>query len=877
MRLRTLLRHLGREASSGRGKTFFFVLCLAVGVAAVVAVAGFGEGLDRGIRGEARQLLAADLAVRGRQPAPAAVVARLQAVPGAELTRVAEMLTVVAAGEDPDAAPGTAPPPSLLVEVKAVDGTYPFYGRLALEPDVALDALLAADAAVVAPELLGRLGVAVGDTLRIGGESFRITGVVGDEPDRVGAAFRLGPRLFLSGAGLERAGLEQLGSRVLYRTLVRLPPAATGEVDALAAELRSLLLAAREAGRWDVETFSEAQPELRQGLRQVDRYLGLAALLSLVIGGVGVAQTVRAWLARRMDAIAIYKCLGYRPRDILALYLGMAVVLGLVGSLLGILLGLGLQQVTAKILAGVLPVEYLRLWQPLALLRGVALGVGTAVVFALPPILAARRVPPVRVLRAGAEPLPPSRTVVVATGAALLLAVTAVAWWQSRSLLLGAAFAGGLAVAAAALAAAAVGLLRLAARPRTGARSWLRQGLAALARPGAASVGGVVALGLGVLVVLGMRLTERHLSGQLERDLPASAPSVFFVDIQPHQWQGMHDLLRRQGATHVDSVPVVMARIVSLGGRTVQELAAERDAQRGGEADDDERGDDDGGGDDDSGDDDGGPDRWALEREQRLTYLEELPDDNEIIAGALWSRPGVDEVSVEKDFADDLGVTVGSEIVFDIQGVRLPLTVTSLRTVEWDSFGINFFLVVEPGVLDDAPQNRIAAARLPAGSEQTTQDALAAAYPNVTMIRIRAVLEKITAILRRLGLGVRLLGLLTVLAGLVILAGAVSAAASRRGREVALLKTLGMTRGQVVSRFAVEYALTGTVAALIGSAGGVALAWSVVTRGLELEWQWRPGEIALAVLVTIALAVVSGLAASLPALQRRPIEVLRGE
>ncbi|HEX2611407.1 MAG TPA: FtsX-like permease family protein, partial [Gemmatimonadales bacterium] len=231
----------------------------------------------------------------------------------------------------------------------------------------------------------------------------------------------------------------------------------------------------------------------------------------------------------------------------------------------------------------------------------------------------------------------------------------------------------------------------------------------------------------------------------------------------------------------------------------------------------------------------------------------------------------------EQDFANDMGLHLGDLLTFDVQGIPVDLKVTSLRTVDWGTFGINFFLVVEPGVLDDAPQQRLAVAQLPRGSEQGLQDRLAAAYPNVTLLRIREILEKIVGVLDRIGLGIRFLGGFTVLAGIAILGGAISAGSARRGREVALLKTLGLTRRGVAATFAVEYALVGLVAGLIGTAGGLVLGWGVVTRGFELTWQPEALPVVIAVLGSVALTVLAGLAASLRALERRPIEVLRAE
>ncbi|HEX3129454.1 MAG TPA: FtsX-like permease family protein [Thermoanaerobaculia bacterium] len=864
MSLRFFLSTLARESRGARGRLLFFVACLSVGVAAVVAVAGMSASLDEGIRVEARQLLAADLAIEGRRPIPDLDFKKL-GLAGAQRTDLRETVTVALSGP-----PGTAGR-SQLVELKVVDGDYPFYGKLELRPQRRLSELIGPDTVVVGSELLSTLHLKQGDILRIGGAPFRIAGAVLSEPDRVSVSFTIGPRAFLAPSGLARTQLQGPGSRIGYKALLKLPPGFPAESIASAKERLEQALPGNQFYR--IETYKEAQPALRSSIDRVDRFLGLVALLSLFVGGIGVAQSVRAWLASRLDAIAVLKCLGMRPREIFPLYLGQTALLGLAGSLVGILLGSAVQLALPSLFPDLIPAELIRPWQPTALLRGLALGLGVAILFSLPSLSAVLRVPPARVLRRDAEPLPRHRWATALTLLALGGGIWGMATLQSRSLDLGSRFTGGIVLVTAALSGAALlisWMVRRLPRESLPGRIWMRHGLAAIARPGASTVSAIVALGLGVLVVLGMSLVERRLSNQLATAIPPDAPSAFLIDIQPDQWPGVEGILKKQGATRIDSVPVIMARISAIDGKTVEQLAGPDRRSRRREEDEEEE-------------DRGGPRdrqgarRWALTREQRLTYMTELPADNQIVEGRLWTDPNVAEVSVEKDFADDLGLKLGSLIRFDVQGVPVELTVTSLRTVDWQTFGINFFLVVEPGVLEKAPQQRLAAARLPKGSEQGLQDALAASYPNVTLLRVREILEKVAGVLARIGVGIRFLGGFTVLAGIAILGGAVSAGSARRGREVALLKTLGMTRKGVAGAFAVEYALIGLVAGLIGTVGAAVLAYMVVTRGFELTWALQPLPMTVALAASIGLAILAGLAASTRALERRPIEVLRTE
>jgi putative ABC transport system permease protein len=833
-----------RESRGSLSRFAFFVACLAVGVAAIVSVAGLSDGLDRSIRVEARQLLAADLAVSGLSPLPAEAEQFIDSRDDLERLSIKEMVTVVAT-----AGSGGVPGPSQVVELNVVGEGYPFYGELELDSQRPLAELLTENSVVAAPGLLARLGLVTGDELMVGGDSFTVAAAVLDEPDRVGGALTIGPRLFMSHAGLERAGLEAFGSRISHRSLIRLAgDADRAAVESLAEEIRELLPVTRFHR---VETYLEAQPTLREGIRRAERFLGLAALLSLLIGGVGVSQTVRSWLAGRLDAVAILRCLGFRPGEVVLLYLGQAAVLGLVGSLLGALLGTLLLAAVPRLLAEFLPVIDVAIFQPAALLRGMALGMGVALLFALEPLLAVGKVPPMRVLRRDVEPAEPGRVRRLLTGAVVVFGVFAAAAVQSGSVKRGLVFTLGVGAAAAVLALLAWAGTKLIGRfPMRGAKPWFRNGVRALARPGAATLSAVTALGLGVLFVVGMGRVEQSLSGELAAQIPDDSPTAFLIDIQPDQWPLVRQILEGEGSTAVDSVPVVTARLAAIDEQTVEQLV-EAEERRGA--------------------------RWALRREQRLTYARELPADNKVIEGALWGLDGVDEVSVEEDFARDLGVEVGAVLRFDIQGTEVDLTVSSIRTVDWQTFGINFFLVVEPGVLDDAPQIRLAAARLPIEREQRIQDLLAAGYPNVTLIRTREVLEKVGNVLGRVAQGVRLLGGFTVLAGIIILAGAVSSTVVRRGREIALLKTLGSTRGDVVRMFVVENALLGFVAGLVGTVGGSLLARGVVTRGFNLVYEWSPIYLSLAVVVTVLLTAITSVGAGWSALRRRPMEVLRSD
>jgi putative ABC transport system permease protein len=553
--------------------------------------------------------------------------------------------------------------------------------------------------------------------------------------------------------------------------------------------------------------------------------------------------------------MAILRSLGFRPREVFLLYFGQTFLLGLAGSALGVVGGAVALALVPGLLTDLLPQGLgVSLWQPAAFLRGLGLGLGTALLFSFGPLAAVRRVRPLRVLRQDIEPIQPSRWARILTAVVLTGGIASTAIIQASSIRHGLEFTAGVGLAAGVLSLislAAIRLLRvLPQRVFPGAPVWVRHGVAALARPGAGTVGAVVALGLGVLLLLGIWLVENGLTAQLSTRLPANSPSAFLIDIQSDQWLEVQNILRSGGAESINSAPVVTARLARIEGKEVDELAEAADSRAR---------------------------RWALTREQRITYLSELAPDNEVIAGGLWSDPDRFELSVEREYAGDLGLAVGSDLVLDVQGVPLEFTVTSLRSVDWGTFDLNFFLVAEPGSLDQAPQYRVATVKLPLAGEQAVQDRLAAVFPNVTLLRIRDVLDKVRNVLDRLALGVRFLGGFTVLAGLVILSGAVSASSIRRSREIALLKTLGMIRREVALMFTVEFAVLGLLAGAAGAIGGVFLSRAVLTRGMEISWVFEPLPVAVAIVASIVLAAVAAVLAGGRALSSRPLEVLRGE
>lgn len=842
------LRMLLRESRGARGRLLFFGTCVATGVAAVVGVAALIEQIEHGLHVRSRELLGGDLAVESRQPLPDV----LPLLPAAARSGPVQRVEVAVLSSVVRSASGK----SRLAELKAVaaeDQRYPLAGALEITPKQPLYSLLKDDSVLVARAFVEAGELAIGDTLYVGGEPFRVAGVIEREPDPLTASFVYGPRVLMTRAGLERTKLLVLGHRVRYRTLLRFDQPL--ELRALEQIKQGLEKALPGGGAYvRVESHAEAQPALRGTLDRVREYLGMVSLLSLLIAAAGVAQIVGAWLAETTPQTAILRCLGLRPREVLWLYLAQIGWLGFLGSVVGALFGLGVPWLIAHAYPELVPSDTFQ-WLPMAaVLRGLVLGVGMSLVFSLPPLTAVWNVSPALVLRADAASLPAPRGVRIAASLALCAGVLLAAYAQTSHWLRALMFTVGVSVLGVCLWFGARGLLWCVGHlPRGSLPVLLWQGAAALLRPGVGVVSSIVALGMGNLVVLGIGLLQGVLSGELATALPPDAPSVFMLDIQEDQWPELERTVQAAGATHIQHAPVVMARLSKVDGRGVEELVQARARDES----DQER------------------ERWVFTREQRITSLNTLPDNNTIVAGALWTKPGVQEVSVEADFARDLGAKLGTRLTFDVQGVPVEFEVTSLRSVEWRRFAVSFFLVAEPGSLDDAPKFLLGAARVPRETQQRLQDDLAKQWPNVTVVRVQDILERAAEMVTQLAVAIRMLGAFAMLTGLLILAGGVAATQLRRAREVALLKTLGVTRGQVALLFAVEYVLLGIVAGVISAAGAYVLTL-LFTRGV-LDLTTLPSLLACLIgLVSVAvLSVGAGLLASLRALAVAPLEVFR--
>lgn len=831
------------EGRASARRIGLYGLSIALGVAALVAVRSFREDVARSIREQARVLMGADAKFEADRAFPDSVDAVLDSLrttggTTAEVTRTISMVTATGSG-------GVR-----LLQVWSVRGDWPFYGEVTSDP-VGVWTDRAAEDAVVDRAVLTQLDARVGDTLLVGRTRVVIRGWVDDLPTDLGLQTAVGPRVWITPEALDAAGLLGFGSFARFETYLRSDDRAG--LEGLDEPYEGVLEATGVR-------FSTADQQARRATRAVGflgRYLGLVGLGALLLGGIGVASAIHVFVKERVTQVAVLRCLGARQGGVFLAYLLQAAGLGAAGALLGVALGIGVQQVLPWLLEGVSPVDIRPQISWTTAAAGLGIGLWVACIFALLPLLAVRDVPPLRALRQSVEgggrggSLARIAAVVALAASVLALSISEAPGWRE-----GLGFAAGLAFATGALWA--VGRAAIAVSRRlfpSRAPYPIRQGYSNLFRPGNQTVALTLALGFGTFIVGAVLLVQRNLGRALAFDSDAAQPNLLLFDVQPDQRDSVVALLHAQAASDTEVTPLVNARLSAINGASVATLALEG----GSEA----------------------PAGWAVRREYRHTWRDTLTSAETLVDGAWWpdagvAPAGVARISIETDLAADLGVSLGDQLTWDVAGVPVESIVTSVRTVDWDRFQTNFFVVFEPGPLDEAPASWVVLARIDGDDRSAVvQRNLAAAFPNVSALDLGRVQEAVTGILSRVQQAVGFLAAFAALAGLMVLAGALGASRHQRLREGALLKTLGARRNQLLAVLLSEYLALGVLAAVTGLALSVLAAWGLVSLLFELPFRADLAVLAQVAGAVAVLTVVTGLVGSRGLLARPPLPVLR--
>jgi putative ABC transport system permease protein len=838
-----------REIRAAPRRLLLLTASIAIGVAALVAIGSFTDNLRDSVRMQARALLGADFALSSRRPLPKAAEAVLDTLAArggtvARLTSFSGMAYV----------PRTSG--TRLVQVAAVEAGYPFYGEIRTEPAAAWRELPQGHRVVVEPSLLTALSARLGDTLALGESRFVISGSIVSAPGNVGVRTAFGPRIYIAARDLPGTRLLGFGSRAEYEAFVRLPTGVSPQ--ALAERYRPLLL----PGRVRVRTVAEDQANLNDALGRLTGYLGLVGLIALLLGGIGVASGVVVFIRQRLDTIAVLRCLGASAGRVLAIYAAEAAAMGFAGSALGAAIGMLAQRLLPGLLAGLLPVDVRLVVSPGAVALGLGMGLWVALIFALIPLLAVRRVPPLAALRRDVEPegrrwLEPFR---LAAAAALAISVVVLARMQVGSWRQSAAFSGGVAIALLALWGASWLLVRAARRwlPAGWPYVW-RQGIANLHRPANQTATVVLAIGFGAFLLGTLFLVQYNLLRTLRITGGPARPNLVMFDIQPDQLPTLNRELAAAGYRSAAPAPIVPMRIQSIKGRPV--LIARADTL-------------------DPADGEPGPrNNWAVRREYRSTYRDTLVASERLLAGRWWTpAAGPTQISMERDLARELGVGLGDEIVWDIQGVPLATRVASLREVDWARFEPNFFVVFAPGALETAPQTYVTLTRVEGAAERgALQRRIAERLPNVTTVDLSTVQETLERLIDRVVLAIRFMALFTLGTGTLVLVGALATSRFQRIREGALLRTLGATRAQLFRIVLSEYLSLGLLAAAVALVLAGIAGWALARFVFEGSFTLPMGPFAGLGAAVVLLTVTVGLANSREVLRRPPLEVLRAE
>ncbi|TVR49678.1 MAG: FtsX-like permease family protein [Puniceicoccaceae bacterium] len=837
-----ILRMAWRDTRSSRWHLLLFATPVALGIGVLVAVSAFSADLNRAVELQSRNLLGSDLVVTSRQGLSEDMEAWLAEIEGERLLEItfASMLVHEGSGQ------------SRLVSVRAVEPGFPFYGALETRPEPGAERMFAEGGVLIEESLLYQLGIEPGAEIRLGELRLPVSGALLRAPGESPAFGLVAPRVYLPMELVEATGLLQRGSRVNHRVHFRLPEGVTAssQLEGRRERMRELALSA--------ETVRGRQVSLGRAFENLTRFLGLAGFAALLLGGLGVASGLAAFLRERRVSLAVLRCLGASRGAVAWICLVQAAGLGLAGAVAGGLLGLAVQQLFPWIFAGLLPVtvETQLPWQALAV--GLAAGTGLTVLFSLPPLAGLRRMGPLLALRATVEsPGAPWREIRWWLGGLVGLAgLVVLARIQAGNWQYGLGFTGVVAGVLLVLYLTGRSMMALLRRLRLdGAPFAWRQGVANLFRPNNRTALLVPVLGLGAFLLAAFALSQEMLLRQINQLQEGGRANLIIFDIQPDQERDLELLLEREGLSVIDSAPLVTMRLSSIKGVPVRELLRQEGRTTP---------------------------SWMLTREYRSTYRAGPGPAERLVRGEMVPRvdPATEVVPVtlEQDLARDLGVDLGDRLVFDVQGVPVETEVVGLREVDWQRIQPNFFVVFPEGVLEGAPRFGILATRTE-GAQQSAalQRLLVRDFPNLSIIDLTLILQTVDQVVEQISFVFRFMGGFLVGTGLFVLAGVLIGGRLQRMREAVLLRTLGSQRRQIGAIQTIEYALIGLLAGAAGLVLGWVGGWALGHFVFEIEgvppiWPLLP-----AVVVITLLTTLTGWLTGARLLRHPPLELLREE
>jgi len=808
------------------GELYALTLALVIAVGGVTAVGFFTDRVNQALTGEASQLLGADLVLVADHEV-AAAYGREAGRRGLALARVLTFPSMVINGTV-----------NQLAEIKAVEAGYPLRGALRLRDsggERAAPGVPEPGTVWLDGRLLEKLHLAPGDGVEVGAARLTVSGVLSFEPDRGGDLFSIAPRLMMNIRDLPATQLIQPASRITQRLLL------AGDAKAIAS-YRAWATPQLSRGE-KLEGVSDARPEIRAALERGGKFLGLAALTSVILAAVAIVLSARRFLERHLDGCAVMRCVGASQGQVFLLYFYQFLWLGLMASLAGCLLGYGAQWVLASqlgsLVAASLPAPSL---MPLA--QGLLTGMFTLLGFALPFLQRLQRVPAIWVLRREMGKTQRVNLAGFAAGAAVLAGLLL---WQAGELKLGLTVLAGLVAVVAVALLLAYGLIRLLAPLRGGMGAAWRHGLANIVRRRHASAGQVVALGLGLTALLLLTLVRGDLLHSWQTTLPADAPNRFVINIQPQQLQALQSFFAVHGMSRQTVLPMVRGRLTAINGRPV--VAADYPEDRA---------------------------RRLVEREFNLSWAAEMQADNQLVAGRWWGSAEREpaQLSVEEGIAKTLGLHLGDRLTYQVAGQSFEARVSSLRKVDWDSFRVNFFVIAPPGLLETYPASYITAFYLSPGQE-TLLNEMVKTFPNFTVIDVAALMGQVRAMMERIAAAVEFVFLFTLAAGLMALYAAIAATREERVYEAAVMRTLGASRRQLALSQLTEFAVIGLLAGSVAALAATGLGYALATRVFHLPYHFNPWLWAVALAAGGAGVTLAGWLGTRGVLRQPPLLTLR--
>lgn len=827
------------------GQLRFLLIALTVAVAALSATGFFVDRLRSGLDRDAHQLLGADVVVSSDLPVRAEWRAEAQRR-GLLTTDTVVFPSMASAGQGEQSQ-------SILSSLKAVGPGYPLRGQLKIstDPAKAEQSEGAAANAVPAPGtlwvdagLLGSLGITLGSEVRLGDKAFRVTQLIASEPDRGANFLAFAPRVMLSLQDLPATNLIQPGSRVTYRLLVAGPSANAGAEAAQA--FQQWVQDAIKNGNIKgvrVESLENGRPEMRNTLDRADRFLSLVGLLSAMLAAVAVAMAARRFMQRHLDACAMLRCLGLTQNQVTQMYLVEFLLVGLVGSAMGVALGFGahyvLLEVLGKLVAADLPGP--SIWPAL---QGVATGILLLAAFALPPILQLRKVPHNRVIRREQEP---PQVAALATYGLGFVGFASLLLWQAGDPMLALYTALGF-VAAFAVFGLVAWLGLKALKPLRGAidhQSW-RFAITSLQRRPGATITQVVSLALGMMALLVLTVVREDLMTAWRNATPPDAPNRFIINIQPEQRDDIAARLKNAGVSYAPQYPMIRGRLASVNGQPVTADTYTEDRARG-----------------------------LADREFNLSTMTTMQAENEIVAGKWFSDgPGVAEASVEEGIAKTLRWKVGDKLRFNIAGSPVEVTITSLRKLEWGSMRVNFFVIINPAALTGVSQSWITAFHLPA-QQGAVMNGLTRDFPNLTIVDVGGLLRQVQQVLDQVVTAIEFLFIFTLASGLLVLYAALMGSQDERTRESGLLRALGATRRQLSQAQLIEFTLVGALAGVLAASGAAVMGWALATYQFKFAWSFTPSVWLVGLVAGAVCAIAGGWLGLRNVLRQPPLQTLR--